>query len=146
MASHRTQRMAEAIREVVATAILFEVADPRVRSVTVLRVELTGDLRQARVYVSVMGTESEQRRALEGLTHAAGFLQSRVAARLQTRFTPVLSFRLDDSVKKSVELGRLIDEAVASDRQGEAPSPAGAPPLDPGPEAGDDEEPDADET
>jgi ribosome-binding factor A len=116
--------MAEAIREVVATAILFEVADPRVRSVTVLRVEVSGDLRQAKVYVSVMGTEAEQRRAMEGLTHAAGFLQARVAARLQTRFTPVLSFRADESVKKSIELGRLIDEAVASDQKGEA-SPGG---------------------
>jgi ribosome-binding factor A len=102
--------MAEAIREVVATAILFEVADPRVQSVTVLRVEVSGDLRQAKVYVSVMGTEAEQKRAFEGLNRAAGFLQARVAARLQTRFTPVLSFKRDDSVKKSIELGRLIDE------------------------------------
>ncbi len=123
MPSHRSLRMAEAIREVVATAILFEVADPRVRSVTVLRAEVSGDLRQARVFVSIMGTEPERRRTLEGLNHAAGFLQARVAARLQTRFTPVLSFRLDDSVKKAVELERLIDEAVASDRKGDASSP-----------------------
>jgi ribosome-binding factor A len=123
MPTHRSLRMAEAIRELVATAILFEVADPRVRAVTVLRAEVSGDLRQAKVYVSIMGTEPEQQRALEGLNHAAGFLQSRVAARLQTRFTPVLSFKLDDSVKKAVELGRLIDEAVASDRKGDASSP-----------------------
>jgi ribosome-binding factor A len=122
MPTHRSLRMAEAIREVVATAILFEVADPRVRSVTVLTVEVSGDLRQAKVRVSVMGTESEQKRALEGLNRAAGFLQARVAARLQTRFTPILSFKLDDSVKKSIELGRLIDEAVASDQRG-VPSP-----------------------
>jgi ribosome-binding factor A len=132
--------MAEAIREVVATAILFEVADPRVHSVTVLRVELSGDLRQAKVFVSIMGAESERKRALQGLNHAAGFLQARVAARLQMRFTPVLSFRLDEGVRKSVELGRLIDEAVASDRKGEATSP--------GPEAEDDdgEEPDTEDT
>ncbi len=61
---------------------------------------------------------------MEGLNHATGFLQARVAARLQTRFTPVLSFQPDDSVKKSVEIGRLIDEAVASDQKGEA-SPRG---------------------
>jgi ribosome-binding factor A len=127
MPSHRSQRVAEAIREVVATAILFEVADPRVHSVTVLRVEVSGDLRQARAFVSIMGTESEQRRALEGLNHATGFLQARVAARLQMRFTPVLSFKLDDSVKKSIELGRLIDEAVASDQKGDAASPPSQP-------------------
>lgn len=138
--------MAEAIREVVATAILFEVADPRVHAVTVLRVELSGDLRQAKVYVSIMGTESERRRALEGLNHAAGFIQARVAARLQTRFTPVLGFKLDESVKKSVELGRLIDEAVASDRKGEGSPPVDEPDSVPASEPDDDEEPDAEET
>lgn len=116
MPSHRSERIAEAIREVVSTAILFEVADPRIRSVTVLRAEVSGDLRHATIYVSIMGTQAEQNRAMQGLHHAAGFLQSRVAARLQTRFTPVLTFKLDDSVKKSIELSRLIDEAVASDR------------------------------
>src|ERR1700677_2537846 len=119
MTNHRSLRIAQAIREVVATAILFEVADPRVRSVTVLRVEVYGDLRQAKIYVSVMGTEAEQKQALQGLNHASGFLQARVAARLQTRFTPILSFRADESVKKSVAIGRLIDEAVASDHRGE---------------------------
>jgi ribosome-binding factor A len=117
MPSHRSQRIAEAIREVVSTAVLFELADPRIQSVTVLRADVSGDLRHATIYVSIMGTQAEQRRAIEGLHHAAGFLQSRVAARLQTRFTPVLSFKLDDSVKKSIELSRLIDEAVASDQR-----------------------------
>src|SRR3954451_15321854 len=105
MSSHRNLRMAEAIREVVASAILFEAADPRIRSVTVLRVELSPDLRQATVHVTIMGTDAEQQQALRALRHAAGFFQSKVAVRLQTRFTPVLSFKADDSVKKSVEIG-----------------------------------------
>jgi ribosome-binding factor A len=111
--------MAEAIREVVASTILFEVADPRVRAVTVVRVEVSSDMRQATVYVSIMGTEAEQSRAQKGLNHATGFLQARVAARLQTRFTPVLSIKHDKSVKKSVELTRLIDEAIAADQRPE---------------------------
>jgi ribosome-binding factor A len=109
--------MAEAIREVVANAILFDVADPRVRSVTVLRVEVSGDLRLATVFVSIMGTASERKRVLEGLEHATGFLQSRVAARLQARFTPVLRFKHDDSVKKTAELTNYIDKVMAEDRQ-----------------------------
>src|SRR4051812_9158068 len=113
MPSHRSLRVAEAIREVVSSAILFEVADPRVHSITVLRVEVPGDLRNATVYVSVMGTEGEQKLAMSGLKSAAGFLQSRVAARLQMRFTPTLSFKLDDSVKKSIAISRLIDDALA---------------------------------
>jgi ribosome-binding factor A len=121
MPSHRSQRIAEAIREVVSSAILFEVADPRIHSVTVLGADVSGDLRHATVFVSVMGTQAEQNRALQGLNHAAGFLQSRVAARLQTRFTPVINFKLDNSVKKSIELSRLIDEAVASDHRPNTP-------------------------
>src|SRR4051794_9639675 len=115
MPSHRSLRMAEAIREVVSSAILFEVADPRVRAVTVLHVEVPGDLRSATVSVSIMGTPDEQRRAMAGLKSATGSPQARVANRLQTRFTPVLSFTLDDSIKKSVEMSRLIGEALAAD-------------------------------
>jgi ribosome-binding factor A len=109
--------MAEAIREVVSSAILFEVADPRIHSVTVLRVEVAADLRTAAVYVSIMGNEAERKQTFRGLVHATGFLQARVAARLQTRFTPVLSFKHDESVKKSIEVSRLIDEALASDQR-----------------------------
>jgi ribosome-binding factor A len=118
--------MAEAIREVVSTAILFEVADPRIRSVTVLHVEVAGDMRHASVFVSVMGTEAEQRTAMRGLESASGFIQSRVAARLQTRFTPVLTFKRDDSVKKSIAMTKLIDDALAADRQ--HTTPAAVPP------------------
>ena len=73
MTSHRSLRVAEAIREVVASAVLFEAADPRLRSVTVLRAEVSGDLRQATVYVSVMGSQADARLALRGLKHAAGY-------------------------------------------------------------------------
>lgn len=129
MASHRVERIAEAIREVVSTSILFDLADPRVKGVTVLRAEVSGDLRHATVYVSLMGTPAEQKLALRGLQHAAGFLQAKVAARLQTRFTPVLAFKVDEGVKKSIEISRLIDEAIASDRAGR-PAPPGAEPPD----------------
>jgi ribosome-binding factor A len=117
MPSHRSLRIAEAIREVVASAILFDVADPRVRSVTVLGVDVSPDLRNATVRVTIMGNPAEQKQAYQGLVHAGGFLQARVAARLQIRFTPALKFQVDDSVKKSVEMARLIDSAMASDRR-----------------------------
>ena len=135
MPSHRSLRMAQAIREVVSSAILFEVADPRVRSVTVLGAEVSHDMRHATVHVSIMGTESEQNLAMRGLQHASGFLQAKVAARLQTRFTPVLAFKRDDSVKKSFEITRLIDETIAADRKLD---PAAA--VEP-PDVGEDDEP-----
>lgn len=126
MSSHRSLRVAEAIREVVASAILFEVSDPRVQGVTVLRVKVAHDLRSAVIFVAIAGSESDQNRSMKGLRSACGFLQAKVAARLQTRFTPVLSFKLDEGVRKSVEISRLIDEAVASDRKpGDAPEDGG---------------------
>ena len=112
--------MAEAIREVVSTSILFDVSDPRVRGITVLRVEVSSDLRSAIAFVSVMGTESQQKLAMSGLRHATGFLQAKMANRLQTRFTPVLTFKVDESIKKSVEISRIIDDALASDLRHEA--------------------------
>lgn len=116
MASHRALRIAEAIRETVSAAILFELSDPRVKNVTVLRVEVSGDLRQAVIFVSIMGTDAERRLSLRGLQSATGFVQNKVAKQLQIRFVPALQFKIDDSAKKSVEMSKLIDEALAGDQ------------------------------
>jgi ribosome-binding factor A len=116
MPSHRSLRMAEAIREVVSSAILFEVSDPRVTGITVLRSEVTGDLKNATVYVSIMGTDQEQNLAMKGLESASGFLQAKVAARLQTRSTPHLTFKRDVGIKRSIEMSKMIDDALALDR------------------------------
>ncbi len=121
MSSHRSLRVAEAIREVVSSAILFEVSDPRVSGVTVLRSEVSSDLRTATVFVSIMGTDSEQNLAMKGLQSASGFLQAKVAARLQTRTTPHLTFKRDVGIKRSIEMSKIIDDALAADR-GEAPA------------------------
>src|SRR5213596_2167088 len=113
MKPHRLARVAEVIREVASETILFELRDPRVKGVTVTRAEVSADLQHAKVYVSVMGTPKEQELCMHGLRHAAGFLQAKVASRLQTRFTPVIRFVLDEGVKKSIEMTRLINEALA---------------------------------
>lgn len=113
--------MAEAIREVVSQAILFQVSDPRVSGVTVLNVEVSGDLRNATVFVSVMGSSADSENAMRGLKSATGFIQSLVAARLQTRFTPVLIFKRDEGIKKSVEMSKLIEETLAQDRLANPP-------------------------
>jgi ribosome-binding factor A len=126
MKTHRLARVAEAVREVASETILYELRDPRVKLVTVTRTEVSGDLQHAKVYVSIMGTEKEQQLTLRGLRHAAGFIQSKLARRLQTRFTPVLQFVLDHGVKHSIEMTRLINEALAAS----APPPAGPNPDD----------------
>ena len=121
MKTHRLARIAEVIREVASTTILFELKDPRVKNVTITRAEVAADLQNAKVYVSVMGTEKQQKLAIYGLQHAAGFIQSKVAARLAIRYVPVLVFILDLGIKKSVEIARILaEEKAKSNPQGVA--------------------------
>jgi len=110
MKSHRLARVSEVVREVAASAILFELKDPRVKNVTVTRAEVSADLQHAKVYVSVMGTPAQQKLSMHGLKSAAGFVQTKVAERLTTRFVPHITFVLDDGVKKSIEISKLIRE------------------------------------
>lgn len=111
--------MAEAIREVVSMAILAELNDPRVQDVTVTYVEVSGDLRRAKVHVSVMGDETKQQLSLHGLQSAAGFLQSRCAARIDMRYTPRIQFLLDQGVKKSIEISRILDSVLPREAEQE---------------------------
>lgn len=113
MKSHRLARVGEVIRETAASAILFEMKDPRVKNVTVTRTEVAADLQHAKVYVSVMGTDKQQQLALYGLQHAAGFIQSKVAKQLSTRFVPVIQFVLDEGVKKSIEISKILADEKA---------------------------------
>jgi ribosome-binding factor A len=126
MKSHRLARVSEAVREVAANAILFDIKDPRVKNVTVTRAEVSADLQHAKVYVSVMGTEKEQQLTMHGLRSAAGFVQTKVADRLTTRYVPHIAFILDEGVKKSIEIARLIREAneLSAAAAGNAPTEA----------------------
>lgn len=112
MSSRRALKLAEAVRQVVSSAILFELKDPRVCDVTVTYVEVAEDLRSAKVHVSVMGDEKKQRLTLRGLQSAAGFLQSRCAEKIETRWTPRLQFVLDKGVKHSIEISRILAEVL----------------------------------
>ena len=115
--SRRVQRVSEAVREIVSRAILFELNDPRIQGVTVLSAQVTGDLRHAKVQVSVMGDEKTQKLTMHGLKSAKGFLQRKVAEGLSTRYTPVLEFVLDEGVKKSLEMSRLLEEVLPAERE-----------------------------
>lgn len=110
MTSRRVLKVAEAIREVVSMAILTDLQDPRISGVTVTFVEVTPDLREAKVHVSIRGDENQQRLSLHGLRSAAGYLQQKVGHRIETRYIPKLRFELDVGVKKSLEITRILDE------------------------------------
>jgi len=112
MSARRLLKAAEAIREVVSMAILAELKDPRIRDVTVTHVEVSPDMRHARVHVSVMGDSTQEKLSLRGLQSAAGFLQSKIAEQIDTRYTPRLMFVLDEGVKKSIELARILKQVL----------------------------------
>lgn len=112
MSSRRTLKAAEAIREVVSMAILTEVRDPRVKNVTVTMVEVAPDMKQAKIHVSIMGDEKQQQLSLHGLQNSAGFLQSRIAKEIDTRYTPRLTFQLDQGVKNSLTVARILSEVL----------------------------------
>lgn len=112
MSTRRTARVASVIREVVSTAILQELRDPRIRHVTVLGVEVSSDLRYATVSVSVMGSDKDVSLTMHGLNSARGYLQSKVAGRVKTRYTPELRFEIDEGIRKSFEATRILQEVL----------------------------------
>jgi ribosome-binding factor A len=113
MGSDRMRRVDEAMREVLSDALARDLKDPRVGFVTVTAVETSPDLRHARVYVSVLGTDEERAASIAGLESAHGFLQRRVASELRLKHTPQLSFAEDDTARRAQRMEQLIREAVA---------------------------------
>lgn len=109
MSSDRRRRVNEGIRQVLSEA-LPTLKDPRIGFVTVTGVQATKDFASATVFVSVLGTERERERTLEGLEAAHGVLQAHVARELRLRRTPVLSFDYDPAVERGVRLTTMIDE------------------------------------
>ena len=109
MSSERMRRVDEAVREVLSAALSEGLKDPRVGFVTVTDVKTSPDLRHARVYVSVLGPETEQEATLAGLQSAHGFLQGRIGRELRMKRTPTLEFVYDDTAERADRLTRLID-------------------------------------
>jgi ribosome-binding factor A len=107
--SRRAERAAEGIREEVARFLSTDAKDPRIQGlVTVTAVEVTPDLRSARIFVSIMGTEEEKASTLEGLDSLAGYLRGTLARTLRLRFAPELAFRLDPSVARAARIESLL--------------------------------------
>jgi ribosome-binding factor A len=103
------RRINEVLREVIGAAIAAELSDPRIGFVTVTSVETSPDLRSARVFVSVLGSEEEREATLAGLRSGHGVLQARIAAETRMKRTPTLTFHYDDTVEKGMRISRLLD-------------------------------------
>ena len=114
MAGARMRRVDEALREVVAAAIV-ELSDPRLGFITVTGVETAADLRTAKVFVSVLGDETERAATLDALRSSHGVLQSRIAGEMRMRRTPTLTFHYDDTIEKGLRITHLLEESQEED-------------------------------
>jgi ribosome-binding factor A len=123
MGSFRVEKMASFLRSLVSEAIAGQINDPRVsRFASVTRVEVSGDLVRAKVYVSVLGTPEQERTTMAGLQNASGYVQRWVARQLNVRSVPEIRFVLDESIKGAAETLRVINDAMR-----EAGEPTGNP-------------------
>ncbi len=117
VAGHRHERVAEEIRHEISAMLAGELRDPRLAGlVTVTEVRVTPDLKQARVYVSVMGRDAEQASTLAGLTAAAGYVRHELTERLQLRRGPEIHFVLDRSEQYGQRIEELLRQTKKSDQ------------------------------
>lgn len=110
MAVQRMRRINEAIREVLSEALAQGMKDPRIGFVTVISVDTSPDLRRAKVYFSVLGDEQEMEKTLEGLQCSHGYLQSLISSQLGLKWTPQLTFHVDDSIERGMRIEKLLKE------------------------------------
>ena len=114
MATRRQEKVARVVKEAVSDAVAHHLSDPRIEGfVSVTRVDMTADLRNADVYISIFGgNEVAQNKTFTAIEHAKSHIQSLLAGRVQSKFCPVLHFYRDEKIKKTLEIMKLIDQAV----------------------------------
>ena len=108
--SHRPERMADLIREEVAQFMMTGLKDPRVGFVTITQVKVTKDLRLARVYYSVFGSEKEKAETAEGLSESVGRVRSHLAKNVRARYVPHIEFFVDEGLERSLKIQTLLNE------------------------------------
>lgn len=120
MNERRKLRIGQQIKEVVSEFVLYELQDPRLGFITVTAVEVSDDLSEAVVKMSVLGEGKDERLTLQGLRQASGRIQQAVGKALQIRTVPHVRFEIDPSIKRNIEISRLINKAIDEDRQRQA--------------------------
>lgn len=118
MAKERPNRVAEAIKAELMDLLRTEMKDPRIGFVSIVKVDVTGDLRHAKVYFSVLGDAQAKEATRAGLQSAAGFLRNHLGARLRLRYTPELSFHLDDSIEHGARIAALLNRLPETGSRG----------------------------
>src|SRR5512143_3600235 len=111
MSGRRADRVAEAVREVIADLLLRDIKDPRIGMITLTSVEFSDDLKHARVYFSCVGDHTARERSLSGLRSASGFIRAQVTRRLKLRYAPDLMFVFDPSLEVADRVATLLKDA-----------------------------------
>jgi len=114
MQNYRATRVAELLQSEIADLLLRHLKDPRLSMVTISRVDVSPDLREARVYVSRVGDENEQKETMEGFARAVGFIRSQLGKRVKLRHTPNLTFKLDTAIADGVRISRLLHDLTST--------------------------------
>lgn len=117
MSRIRVQKVSEQLKKEIAEIIRTELKDPRVGFATITRVEVTGDLQHAKVYVSVLGSAEEKEASMAALTKATGYIRGEAARRLHMRVAPELLFRLDESGEYSARIEHVLKTIRPNDSQ-----------------------------
>lgn len=115
--THRQEKLGELIAVELSELLRTRVKDPRVGFASITHVEVSGDLRHAKVFVSVMGSPEEQAQTMKGLKNATGFLRHELASRLVLRFMPELVFKLDTSIAEGARVLDLIHKLEEEEQQ-----------------------------
>lgn len=110
MSSQRPERVQEALRQEVSRIVQFELKDPRLGFLTITRVELTRDLRYAKVYFSVLGTDKDKQKALKALTSAKGYIKGLISDRIKLRYMPEFAFKIDESLDHARHIYDILDK------------------------------------
>ena len=110
MSSHRASRLAEEIKRELAQILREEMKDPGIGFASITRVEVSSDLRYAKIFVSVLGPEPEPQKTIGALQRATGFIRSEISRRIRLRYMPELTFKLDQSIEQGVRIAKLIDQ------------------------------------
>jgi len=113
----RTGRISEEMKKEVSAMIQNGLKDPRLsKMISVTSADVTKDLRYAKVYISVLGSEEDKKTALAGLKSAAGFIRREVGHKMQLRYAPELLFELDNSIERGVYISKLINDTIHGDK------------------------------
>lgn len=110
MAYNRSERVAEEIRKEVATMLFGEIHDPRIGFVTITKVQVSKDLRHAKVYYSIIGSDEEKEKTMVGLQSSSGYMRREIGKRLKLRYFPELTFKFDDSLEYASRIEKIIKE------------------------------------